>query len=125
MLRVTATEKQTGLAKTVTMDTRGVHVLDVDEARRNIASLLGSLGEETESDDDTGESSDTSDQLLATAKDLRKRGEALLAKNVNDDDAREIRELIRGSAAALAGRNWELLAETNDTLSDLIFYLED
>ena len=125
MLRVTATEKQTGLAKTVTMDTRGVHVLDVDEARRNIASLLGSLGDATESDDDTGESSDTSDQLLATAKDLRKRGEALLAKNVNDDDAREIRELIRGSAAALAGRNWELLAETNDTLSDLIFYLED
>ncbi|CAN5412560.1 molecular chaperone DnaK [soil metagenome] len=125
MLRVTATEKQTGLAKTVTMDTRGVHVLDVDEARRNIASLLGSLGEpgeETESDDDAGA---TSDQLLATAKDLRKRGEALLAKNVNDDDAREIRELIHGSAAAIAGRDWDLLAQANDTLSDLVFYLED
>lgn len=128
MLRVTATEKQTGLAKTVTMDTRGTHVLDVDEARRNIASLLEPLvarPEEAESDDDASDASEARERLRATAKDLRKRGEALLAKNVNDDDAREIRDLIHSSAGAITGRDWAYLAEMNDTLSDLVFYLED
>jgi len=40
LLTVTATEKATGLSKTVTMDTRGMHVLNVAEAQKNIASLL-------------------------------------------------------------------------------------
>ncbi len=128
VLRVTATEKQTGLAKTVTMDTRGTHVLNVDEARRNIASLLEPLvvrAEDAESDDDASDASEARERLLATAKDLRKRGEALLAKNVNDDDAREIRDLIHASAGAITGRDWGHLTEMNDKLSDLVFYLED
>jgi molecular chaperone DnaK len=127
LLHVTATEKHTGLAKTVTMDTRDARVLDVEQARRNIELLLQDLprldDEERRGNDWTA--GDAPERLLATAKDLRKRGEALLAKNVNDDDAREIRERIRASASAIADRDWSRLAELNDALSDLIFYLED
>ena len=126
MLKVTAKEKNTGLAKTVTMDTRGAAVLDMEQARRNIASLVGEPeAGESSADGDTNEAPEAPEALLATAKDLRKRGEALLTQNINADDAGEIRELIHHSAEAIANRDWKSLSRTNDTLSDLIFYLED
>jgi molecular chaperone DnaK len=129
IIKVTATEKATGLAKTVSLDTRGRHALNVDEARRNIASLVtpqeGSPagapatpaeGETTEAD---------TKALLNTAKDLRKRGEALLQKNLSPEDAEEIRQLVHQSAQAISEGAWDTLAERNNKLSDLLFYLED
>ena len=127
MLKVTATEKNTGLAKSVTMDTRGQQALNLDEARRNIASLVGSppsnAGAAAAAQSD--EAVEAPSELLATAKDLRKRGEAMLAKTINPDDAEEIRGLIHQSAEAIANHRWKSLAESNDKLSDLVFYLED
>ena len=133
MLKVTATEKITGLAKSVTLDTHGQHIVNVDEARRNIAALVG----EPDGAGVTGgmnraegaaeaiiETTDTQ-ELLKTAKDLRKRGESLLQKNLGSDDADEIRELIHQSAVAIKEGNWDTLSAKNDALSDLIFYLED
>ena len=123
MLKVIATEKNTGLAKSVTMDTRGTHVLNVDEARRNIASLVGpaeSAGSLTEP-----QMSEAPEELLASAKDLRKRAEALLTKTINTEDAGEIRDLIHQSAEAIKDRDWNGLAAHNEKLSDLVFYLED
>ena len=130
MLKVTATEKNTGLAKTVTMDTRGKHVLDLDEARRNIASLVSApvsaaTGTAGQTDSCTEESSVPPQELLTTAKDLRKRGEALLTKNINPNDATEIRGLIHQSAEAITTRDWSTLTDNNATLADLLFYLED
>jgi molecular chaperone DnaK len=127
LLHVTATEKHTGLAKTVTMDTRGVHAVNVEEARRNIESLLRTLPSVLPEGDEDDRTSDeeSPERLLATAKDLRKRGEALLLKNINEDDAREIRERIHESAAAIVIRDWARLTELSDALSDLVFYLED
>jgi molecular chaperone DnaK len=120
MLKVTATEKATGLVKTVTMDTRGARTLDLDQARRNIASLVG----EPEAALDVAEldSPDHASQL-ATAKDLRKRAEALLQKNISPDDAEELRHLLRGSAEAIS-TNADL-TNLNEALADLLFYLED
>ena len=128
MLKVTATEKKTGLAKTVTMDTRGKQALNLEAARRNVASLVGGpvAGDEARKDEEgASESSEEPQELLATAKDLRKRGEILLTKAPSDEDAEEIRALIHQSSEAIANRNWTALGEANDTLSDLIFYLED
>jgi molecular chaperone DnaK len=126
MLKVTATEKNTGLAKTVALDTRGQKVLNVDEARKNIASLVG------KSDSgDAGEVAQESDMeedaesMLATAKDLRKRAESLLEKKISDDDSEEIRNLLHASSQAIKERDWTTLGAKNDTLSDLLFYLED
>ena len=132
MLKVTATEKDTGLAKSVTLDTRGQHVLDVAEARRNIASLVGMPGEQPDSvsaDADATDADEIGEEdraaLLSTAKDLRKRGEALLKKSISPDDAREIGDLIHQSAVAIKDGAWDTLAQKNDALSDLVFYLED
>ena len=129
MLKVTAREKITGFAKTVTLDTRAHHAVDLDEARRNIASLVGdSTGpaDRTDAADASPEDATADTQeLLNTAKDLRKRGEALTQKNPTADDANEIRDLIHHSAAAIKDGDWTTLAEKNDALSDLIFYLED
>lgn len=127
LLRVTATEKATGLSKAVAMDTRGGHALNLEASRRNIASLLQSMSGGAEGDE-LGDASDTTEspeRLLTTAKDLRKRGEALVDKNIDAGDADEIRAQIRLSAEAIANRDWPQLADANDTLSDLVFYLED
>lgn len=127
MLKVTATEKVTGLAKSVTLDTRGQHGVNLDEARRNIAGLIGEpppgAGEVTPIG--SAPAADDTRELLNTAKDLRKRGETLLAKNVGVEDAGEIHELIQQSAAAIKNGEWTVLSAKNDALSDLIFYLED
>jgi len=132
MLKVTATEKVSGLAKSVTLDTRGQHIVNLDEARRNIAALVAepdnaAVPDTTDAGESTHAPADASDarELLNTAKDLRKRGDALLQKSLSPDDANEIRELIHQSAAAIKGSDWTTLSAKNDALSDLIFYLED
>ncbi len=135
MLKVTASEKVSGLAKSVTLDTRGGHVVNLDEARRNIAALIGesdpepapgaTAGAGAETEREVTSAAEASRELLNTAKDLRKRGEALLQKNLGGDDANEIRELMHQSAAAITAGDWAALSAKNDALSDLIFYLED
>jgi molecular chaperone DnaK len=133
MLKVTATEKRTGLNKSVTLDTKGQPSLDLAEARRNIESLVG-LPEDSAAPGEPGggpsssadEPSESSVQeLLNTAKDLRKRGEALLQRNLSPDDAAEIQDLIHQSTKAIKDADWEVLAEKVNSLSDVIFYLED
>jgi molecular chaperone DnaK len=120
MLKVTATEKTTGLVKTVTMDTRGARTLDLEQARRNIASLAGEL--ESAPGGVPEPPSDRPAQLAA-AKGLRNRAEALLQKNISPDDAAELRKLLHDSAEAIsAGVD---LAGLNEALGDLLFYLED
>lgn len=132
MLKVTAREKVTGMAKSVTLDTRNHQAVDLDEARRNIAALVGDgdHGADDEDSEDTDlESAEDSEkdtrELLTTAKDLRKRAEALLAKNLSEDDAKEIREIIQQSSHAIKESDWPALAAKNEALSDLVFYLED
>jgi len=133
MLKVTATEKVTGLARSVTLDTRGQHVVNLDEARRNIAALVGDHDPAAGSGDDasaaeppgTEDEAGDPQELLNTAKDLRKRGDARLEKSLGPDDAGEIRELVHQSAVAIKERDWTTLAAKNDALSDLLFYLED
>jgi molecular chaperone DnaK len=130
MLQVTATEKATGLARTVTMDTRGAHTLDLDEARRNIASLVGESQPDEGPDaltlaDESGAAPADPQTLIASAKDLRKRAEALLQKNINAEDVAEIRQLIRQSAEAIGAGDTAALARLNEALADLLFYLED
>jgi molecular chaperone DnaK len=134
MLEVTATEKVTGLARTVTMDTRSVgRLVDLDEARRNLATLAGDASAPTlepAMDGSTLHTEDEDDEpdpeaTLTEAKDLRKRGELLLTRAVNAEDAEEIRSLIHESASAITARDWPALASCNTRLSDLLFYLED
>lgn len=125
MLKVTATEKITGFSKTVTLDTRGSRsTLDLEEARKNIYALVqGSPEAGTPSAEEV--ESLVQQEALNTARDLRKRADALLATGIGADDAAEINDLLKQSAEAVAARDWEPLQTLNDTLSDLLFYLED
>jgi len=122
ILRVTAVEKSTGLAKSVTIDTRGDHVIELESARRNVAALLG----EEEPTENAGSNEDGDhEELLATAKELRKRAEALLETGLGEDDANDIRRALDATRVAINERDWSATAKVNDTLSDLLFYLED
>lgn len=123
LLKVTATEKATGLAKTVTLDTRGARTLDLEAAKQNIAQLIGEDdAPEALSGGGLGEAEEKQEQLTA-AKNLRKRAEALLQKGINPEDAEELRALLHNTAEAI-GRQDDLTA-LNNKLSDLVFYLED
>jgi molecular chaperone DnaK len=127
MRKVTATEKETGLNKTVTLDTRGAKsTLDLDKAKKNIESLVKETDESVAAEDDLsgGEPIDIQ-SLLRTAKDLRKRAEALLQKGVSEEDAKEIRSLLDRSGEAVKVRDSQQLNSLNESLSDIIFYLED
>ncbi|MES2569075.1 MAG: Hsp70 family protein [Verrucomicrobiota bacterium] len=127
MLTVTATERVTGLKKSVVMDTRNAKAgFDMEAARENIFSLLDQ--EETQADATEEESSPEaidSHELVVAARELRKRAEALLHGNVNEEDSVEIRELLRKCSEAVRTQDYQSLQTLNDSLSDIIFYLED
>jgi molecular chaperone DnaK len=151
ILTVTASEKLTGVAKTVTLDTRGQHLLNLDAARANLSSLFADEeadfyddDDSEEDDDETGEADENESAgvetppatapapgapapagLLASAKSLRQRAEALLKRGVADKDAADIQAKLDTLAAALKTRDWQALQNDCDALSDVLFYLED
>ncbi len=129
MLKVTATEKNTGLSKTVTMDTRNAPAnINLDDSKLNISDLLETMHLESH----TGSiplaqnegSVESSDNAMSRAKELKKRAEKLLS-TVNDEDGREIKSLMEKSRMAIEAGDKTLLAQYNESLSDMLFYLED
>ncbi|WP_050024383.1 Hsp70 family protein [Verrucomicrobium sp. BvORR034] len=131
MLKVTATEKSTRLAKTVVLDTRGQHLLDLKAARANLESYYDAIAGDSAEEDGHFDGADEEDSdlnqasLLATAKSLQQRAELLLDKGVSDDDAGEIRRLLDLIGTAITGQEWSLLSKHSDALGDVLFYLED
>jgi len=151
MLKVTATEKHTGLSKTVALDTHKLAApVDLEASRQRISDLLLSpedSDEDFDDFDDFDEDEDFDDDdaadiidilnpprepaapdssaLLQTAKDLRHRAEALLGGDTSPEDAGEIRSLLEKCRHAIAESDWPALQAGLDSLSDLLFYLED
>ena len=78
-------------------------------------------GTEPSPDDDTP----APPGLVASARSLRQRAEALLATGLTDKDSTDIRRLLTEATAALKARQWSALQRYADSLSDIIFYLED
>jgi len=128
MLKVTAVEKCTGLEKSVVMDTKDVKdKFDMDEARENIKSIP-QIAESVEKDaDNLGVTSHSEEiaELLNKAEDMRKRGGNLLNSSIDDEDASELKDLIVKSADAIKKKEWETLTELTESLSDMVFYMED
>lgn len=119
ILKVTALEKCTGLSKVVSMDTKNIqHDFNLEEAKRNISSMVSG-------NEGTGEEHDIGhDGLIVKAKELRKRAEKLLAASDHEDSA-EIRGLLEKSFKAISEKDFEGLAGINESLEDMLFYLED
>lgn len=128
ILKVTAKEKTTGLSKTVTMDTaKKGEISDLQKKRYNIADLLEDDEDDGyEGDGDDVISSDATNKqvLIAKAKTLKQRTEKMLA-DVNEEDAAELSGLLEQSRKAIADQAWESVARLNESLSDMLFYLED
>ena len=137
----TATEKRTGLVKSVTIDTAGQHRINLDAARTNLAALFAEQepargaflpddGDDFEDNDSAVEiieveAIDDSASLLASARSLRNRAKKLLESGVAESDAAAIRARLAEVAPAIEARDWRGLRETLDTLSGLLFYLDD
>lgn len=148
LLKVTATEKHTGLAKSAVIDTAGHHRLNLDAARTNLAALFDEADSpqpwDADSEDAGGDSEEESDGkivphelldskpdasapagLLAAAKSLRRRAEALLERGVAESDAQDIRTRLGEISSAVQRSDWPSLTTQTDQLSDVLFYLED
>jgi len=141
MLKVTATEKNTGLTKTVTLDTHNLAApVDLEASRLRISDLL--TGPVRDDDEDFDESDDSntieifpaqqlgtgtpdSNELLQAAKQLRHQADTLLAKDISPEDSAEINELLEKARHAIAASDWPSLSPVLDSLSDLLFYLDD
>jgi len=153
LLTVTGIEKLTGRSETLTIDTHGQHRLNLDAARANLAALFADDPDFDEVDseadyedeeelEDEGEDEDASSPsaassepagkpspappgLLASAKTLRQRAEALTARGLSEKDATDIASNLEAIAAAIQTRSWPTLQTLTETLSDILFYLED
>lgn len=122
LLEVTAVEKRTGLSKTVTMETdNGQAPLDLNAARENLSAALGQAPPTTA---DATQTADAKQTLINAAKDLRKRAGVLL-DSINPTDAQELRSLLADSQKAVSNGDADKLAQLNESLSDMLFYLED
>lgn len=125
ILKVTAKEKITGLFKTVIMDTTKTDIAP------NLKEKFGNidlLQEERETQDDryTVQQKEMPDKntLISRAKELRKRAEAMMS-GVNEEDAAELSLLLDSSRQAISTQEWEVVDKLNESLTDMLFYLED
>jgi len=122
VLEVTAVEKRTGLSKTVRMQAgNGAAAFDLDQAREHLSAAFGPAPAAPGRFKETDE---TKQPVIVLAKDLRKRANALL-DDIDATDAEELRGLLAESQKAVADGDLPKLTQLNESLSDMLFYLED
>lgn len=121
ILKVTAIEKRTGLEKTVRMETEAhLKPFDLNKARQNLQEIIGN-----DADTETpAEIPDTEHQAAAKAGQLQKRLEQILP-DVDSEDQQELTSLMRASREAMNCKDWTTLQSLNESLEDMLFYLED
>jgi molecular chaperone DnaK len=132
ILQVSATEKATGLAKSITIHnalTEGSEQ-SLAKARDNIRQLFGDDSNALERESRTPSTaeqvpvrSEGADNLFVEAGVLMEKGRNLL-DTVGDDDKEDIIELLSAMNNAIAGHDIEDLGKHMDELSEIIFYLD-
>jgi molecular chaperone DnaK len=134
ILRVTATEKRTGLAKHITIEgaTTALSEEEIARARRRTAELFGDEDEVDLDADDTvvegefTEEGDGRDQRvqISEARALLERSRRLLDK-MTAEDREEAIALHEQLEAAMSAQDWDQLREASTDLADLLFYVEE
>jgi molecular chaperone DnaK (HSP70) len=141
ILRVTATEKRTGLAKQITIEgaTTAMSEAEVARARLRMQELFSEDGEddldeaEVEGDtaDFTAESETTEEEenrdrrvQISEARALLERSRRLLEK-MNTEDREEAIGLNEQIEGALNAADWQRLQTVMTELADLLFYVEE
>jgi molecular chaperone DnaK len=134
ILKVTATERATGLEKQLTLDnaiTR-FRASNRQEAMARLAATFGASDREGPAEAGQPDAApDAEAQLPPELKQAIDQAQELIAKaeriapNVNMEDAEEIRELVGELRAAIAERRRRVIEEILPRLEDLVFYLQD
>jgi molecular chaperone DnaK (HSP70) len=146
ILRVTATEKRTGLAKQITIEgaTTAMSESDVAQARLRMQELFGIEDEETDVDEDFDEDDEVIDieasdlstdasvadadrdrrVQISEARALLERSRRLLEK-MTAEDREEAIALHEQIEDALKTAQWQSLHAAMTTLADLLFYVEE
>jgi molecular chaperone DnaK len=144
ILRVTATEKRTGLAKQITIEgaTTAMSESEMAQARRRMQELFGAEDEEVDFDEDYDdevieiEARDLSPDASAAESDRDRRvqiseARALLERSrrlldkMTPEDREEAIALHEQIEEALKTAQWQSLHTTMTTLADLLFYVEE
>jgi molecular chaperone DnaK len=122
VLEVTAMEKRTGLSKTVRMQAgNGAAAFNLDQAREHLSAAFGL---DPAAPGRSKELSGDKQHVIVVAKDLRKRANVFL-DDIDATDADELRALLAESQKAVADGDLPKLTQLNESLSDMLFYLED
>ncbi len=133
ILEVTAAEKCSNLSKTVRMETSNAgQNFDALNSLGKLAGFFDEQGQEPgveglqpgKNPAETEPGTDADKAIIGNARDLRRRAEKLIPQ-VDKDDSLEIKNLLETSREALSNRDWPKLEQTCESLSDLLFYLED
>jgi molecular chaperone DnaK len=134
ILRVTAIEKRTGLAKHITIEgaTTALSEDEIIHSRRRTAELFGAADEaDLDADAVSVESEDTAagerrdDRILISeARALLERSRRLLDA-MTAEDREEAITLHEQLDAALHAQEWERLRQVSAELADLLFYVEE
>jgi molecular chaperone DnaK (HSP70) len=144
ILRVTATEKRTGLAKQITIEgaTTAMSESEMAQARLRMQELFGVEDEEVDFDEDDAdevievEASDLSPDASAAEADRDRRvqiseARALLERSrrlldkMTPEDREEAIALHEQIEEALKTAQWQPLHAAMTTLADLLFYVEE
>lgn len=125
ILIVTAKEKVTGFEKKVTINTKDVHKpIDILREREKLGQMLHNAGiidaEAIEIEDIPSEKRGIIDELDK----LERRANKLLDEGLEEEDAKEIRDLQEEIKQTKEAGDWDQLSKLKDSLSDVIFYLE-
>ncbi len=123
ILEVTAEEKRTGMSKTVHMETgNDSSEVDMEAAQQNLTAFL--LQNDTNASNDDSKQDSVKVKLYNDSERLAQRAAALLSE-VASEDADELKELMTQSEQAKKDEDLPHLAQLNETLSDILYYLED
>ncbi len=134
ILRVTATEKRTGLAKHIAIEgaTTALSEDEIAQARRRTAELFGGGDEDELAPDDVAVEAEVAEAgegrdyrvRLSEARALLERSRRLLDK-MSAEDREEAIALHEQLEAAMGTRDWDRLRDASTELADLLFYVEE
>lgn len=139
ILKVTAIEKRTGLAKQITIEgaTTAMSEAEVARARSRMQELFGEEDEENlglvdvdeagfTTDSEVSEEAENRDRRvqISEARALLERSRRLLDR-MNPEDREEAIALHEQLEGALNAADWERLRQAMSELADLLFYVEE
>jgi molecular chaperone DnaK len=128
ILKVTATERATGLARHVTIDSaiERFRTKQRTDAVDRLEAVFGTAAEAEKASTSPAPEALPPEvqQAVSAAKSLIARAERLQA-DANPEDAAELKAMLADLQSAVERRSVEDIRKISDELEDLVFYLED